>query len=123
VDPDDLSGPTVHLLAALPGSGKSTYARSLEARGVAQGRSFVLDHGLGQRAERDAFKRLTEQHGARWRLHVFRAIVRSRSDGSRVAARTTGSGRWTPLLDSIAAGSQEPVREGEEVVDISRALT
>ena len=124
MDPDDLSGPTVQMLAGRPGSGTSTYVRSLEARELAQGHSLLLDHGLGQRAEHDAFKRLTEQHGGRWRLHVFRA------DRADLVRRLAGRGEddgFGPmdaaLLDSIAAASQEPVGEGEEVVDTSRALT
>lgn len=156
------SGPTLFLLAGLPGSGKSTYARSLEARGVvrlsvdellrrrhgragvdypladhlrrldelmtevradlsallADGRCVVLDHGLGQRAERDSFKQLAAQHGARWRLLVLRAGREQLLQ--RLAARGAEDGfgpMGAELLDRIAAASDEPEGEGEQVVD------
>jgi predicted kinase len=107
--------PTVYLLAGLPGSGKTTYAKALQSEGVVRlavdeeilarhgaagvdyhadehhshlagvledlnqqlidhveaGRDVVLDHGLGQRDERDFYKRLVEEHGGQWCLIHF----------------------------------------------------
>jgi predicted kinase len=107
--------PTVYLLAGLPGSGKTTYAKALESEGVVRlgvddeirarhglfgvdypveehlgflagvledvnqqliehveaGHDVVLDHGLGQRDERDSYKRLVEEHGGQWCLIHF----------------------------------------------------
>jgi predicted kinase len=157
---DVRTGPVLYLLAGLPGSGKSTCARRLEAGGavrvsvdellrrrygqagvdyplsdhlgrvdscleevraelarlLAAGRSVVLDHGLGRRAERESFKRLAEEQGARWRLLLLRAsrdaLVR------RLAERPEDDGgpMDADLLDRIAAASEEPAGEGEEVI-------
>ncbi|HET9655013.1 MAG TPA: ATP-binding protein [Kineosporiaceae bacterium] len=151
--------PVAVLLYGLPGSGKSTYARHLAARGLvrlsvddlmrrrhgragvdypldrhldllgpvvddvyrqlasllATGRSVVLDHGLGRRCERDAVKRVVEEHGGHWRLVVFEAdrpeLVR------RLAARRPEDGfgpMSAEVLDAIARTSEEPRGEGEE---------
>ena len=35
---------------------------------VESGRDVVLDYGLWRRSDRDAYKRLVEAHGGRWRL-------------------------------------------------------
>jgi len=161
VQPGDDTRPTVYLLTGLPGTGKSTYARTLEFRGVVRlsvddvvrrdhgragvdypmadhlgrvaealdevraelvrlttgGHSVVLDHGLGRRGERDAYKRLVEDHGGRWRLLAFRVprdeLLR------RLAGRGAGDGfgpMGADLLEAIAASSDEPDGEGEEVV-------
>jgi predicted kinase len=74
--------PVVYLLCGLTGSGKTTYARRLEAAGavrlsvveelprrlvelVESGHDVVLDYGLWRRSDRDAYKRLVEAHGGR----------------------------------------------------------
>ncbi|MFJ5924425.1 AAA family ATPase [Kitasatospora sp. NPDC092948] len=82
---------------------------------VRAGRSVVLDHGLGTRAERDAYKRLVVGLGARWRLWHFPAqqpellrrlaVREERGEGVRLSAAALA---W------IAARSEEPCGEGEE---------
>ena len=155
------AGPVAYLLYGLPGSGKSTYARALEARGVVrlsvddwlrgrhgragvdypmnrhlellaaavdaarvdlaghvdEGRDVVLDHGLGRRTERESFKRLVERHGGHWRLLVFRVDREELLLRLANRAPDSGFGPMGPeLLDAIAAASEEPSSEGEEVV-------
>jgi predicted kinase len=108
--------PVVYLLCGLTGSGKTTYAKRLEAAGavrltvdeevharhgrygvdypaseyfdrdrpvveelrrrlvelVESGRDVVYDHGMWRRSDREAYKRLVEEHGGRWRLLYFK---------------------------------------------------
>jgi predicted kinase len=154
--------PVVYLLTGLPGSGKTTYAKALQRKGVVRlsvdeqviarhgrlgkdypaaehlallgaitdevqqqlaaliqdGQSVVLDHGLGSRADRDAYKRLVTQHGGRWRLIHFRV---ERADLlQRLAKRNTeaDSGLISEeTLNWITEHSEEPVGEGEEPPD------
>ncbi len=159
--------PVVHLLVGLPGSGKSTYARSMERAGlirlsvdealqerhgvlgedysedqhlsllapvvgevreqliaaVRAGHSVVLDHGLGKRDEREDFKQLVEGLGATWRLLHFTTdraeLLR------RLAARSAGQG-LVPVdaatLDWMAAVTEEPHDEGQEMIDTTVRL-
>ncbi|MBW4719748.1 AAA family ATPase [Saccharothrix obliqua] len=84
---------------------------------VRAGRSVVLDHGLGQRAERDEYKRLVTGAGGTWRLVHFK-VARAELL-RRLAARNADDavGLITPeVLDWIADRSEEPVGEGEVVV-------
>ncbi|WP_035305969.1 AAA family ATPase [Actinokineospora inagensis] len=154
----------VYLLTGLPGSGKTTYAKALERRGVVRlsvdervvarrgrlgkdypesehlallggvidevrrelvglveaGRSVVLDHGLGTKIERDAYKQLVTTHGANWRLVHF--PVPRHELLRRLAIRNdeADSGLISPsTLDWIAEHSEEPVDEGEETPDFA----
>ena len=155
-------GPVVYLLSGLPGSGKTTYARNLEAHGVVRvsvddamlaahgrlgvdypaeehlvrlapvvesartrlvdevesGRSVVLDHGLGQRSERDAFKQLVVSLGATWQLIHFAVdldVLRRR------CAERLHDPDAVPISDDtltfLAATWEVPQGEGEIVVD------
>jgi predicted kinase len=152
--------PTVYLLAGLPGSGKTTYAKALESEGVVRlavdeeiqarhgvfgvdypaeehdehlrgvlneinerliaeveaGRDVVLDHGLGQREERDLYKKLVEEHGGQWCLINFTVdhtelIRRLELRNQRPKTPTI----TRDILARMASRSQEPNGEGEVV--------
>ncbi|MFI9585105.1 AAA family ATPase [Streptomyces sp. NPDC052236] len=85
------------------------------AEHLRDGRSVVLDHGLGTRAVRDDYKQLVTEHGARWRLVYFqvehddllrRLAKRNNDPAHGVISPTT--------LAWIAEHSEAPVGEGEE---------
>jgi predicted kinase len=87
---------------------------------VEAGRDVVLDDGLWQRSDRDADKRLVEAHGGRWRLLYFKAdrqvlvqrlAERNRRDDANGLAVTPSA------LEAFFARFDEPVDEGEELVD------
>jgi predicted kinase len=155
--------PVVYLLCGLTGSGKTTYARRLEAGGavrlsvdeevyarhgrygvdypmseyfdrerpvveelprrlvalVEAGHDVVLDYGVWRRKDRDAYKRLVEAHGGRWRLLYFKVdpeVLRQRladrnRRGDANALKVTPS-----ALEDFIARFDEPVDEGEELV-------
>ena len=157
--------PVVYLLCGLTGSGKTTYAKRLEAGGavrlsvdeevyarhgqygvdypmdeyfererpvveelrrrlvelVESGRDVVLDYGLWRRSDRDAYKRLVEAHGGRWRLLYLkvdqevlarRLAERNRREDANALAVTPSA------LEDFIARFDEPVDEAEELVDI-----
>ena len=85
---------------------------------VESGRSVVLDHGLGVRAERDAYKELVESLGASWRLVHFAVdldVLRER------CAERFDDPVSVPITDAILAHLADvwepPDGEGEIVVD------
>ena len=106
----DDNAPTVYLLAGSASAGARTYAQVLAAQGVVRlgpagrdevsdrlaehidaGRDVVLDEGLGEREDRDHYKRLVEDHGAQWCVIHFSndhvdAVQRLHSD-ARAAHR------------------------------------
>jgi predicted kinase len=85
---------------------------------VQQGRSVVLDHGLGNKAERDAYKRLVTNHGGRWRLVHFPVERTELLRRLAIRDNEAESGLISPeTLDWIAEHSEEPVGEGEELPD------
>lgn len=94
-----------------------TDVRAELVRLLADGRSVVLDHGLGRRAEREDYRQLAQASGAHCRLLVLRA---ERAELLRRLARRDTADGFGPmdaqLLDAIAAGSEEPDGEGEELV-------
>jgi len=159
-----MTDPVAYLLAGLTGSGKTTYARRLEAehgvlrlsvdeevfarhgrhgvdypqeeyparaapvvediqRRLAEalraGHSVVLDYGLWLRTEREAYKKLVEAAGGRWRLihlNVDRAELLRRL-AERNARQDANALTVTPaMLEQFAARFEEPRGEGEEVV-------
>jgi predicted kinase len=86
---------------------------------VEAGRDVVLDQGLWRRHDRDAYKKLVEAHGGRWRLLYFKvdkpellrrlAERNQRGDANALAV--------TPeALDDFYARFDEPAGEGEELV-------
>jgi predicted kinase len=93
--------------------------RQLLAEELDMGRDVALDLGIWNRAERDEWKALIEAAGARWRLLYFpvshaellhRLAERNRLDGPD-ALPVEGSD-----LDDFYARFDEPVDEGEEVI-------
>jgi len=131
--------PVVYLLCGLTGSGKTTYARQLEAAGavrlsvdevveelrrrlvelIESGHDVALDHGLWRRSDRDAYKRLIEAHGGTWRLLHLKAdrdlLPQRLADRSR-----RGDANAMPLtpsdLEDFITRFEEPTGEGEELV-------
>jgi predicted kinase len=155
--------PVVYLLCGLTGSGKTTYAKEIEAVGavrltvdekvyarhgrygvdyptseyfererpvveelrrrlvelIESGRDVVFDHGLWRRDNRDAYKRLVEEHGGRWRLLYFKVdrevLLQRLADRNR-----RSDANAMPLLaadlEDFIARFEEPMGEGEELV-------
>ncbi|MFF0470325.1 AAA family ATPase [Micromonospora zamorensis] len=84
---------------------------------IQNGRSVVLDHGLGQRRERDDYKQLVESLGAGWRLLHFRVDQAELRRRLAIRNEDAAFGVITPeTLDWIAAVSEEPHGEGEEII-------
>jgi predicted kinase len=80
----------------------------------------VLDYGLWRRSDRDAYKRLIEAHGGRWRLLYFkvdpevlvwRLADRNRREDANALAVTPSA------LEDFVARFDEPLDEGQELVD------
>jgi predicted kinase len=86
---------------------------------VALGRDVALDLGIWRRAERDRWKAWIEAAGASWRLLYFpvsraellnRLADRNRLDGPDALPVTESD------LDDFYARFDEPVDEGEEII-------
>lgn len=93
--------------------------RELLVEELDMGHDVALDLGIWSRADRDGWKALIEAAGARWRLLYFpvshaellqRLTERNRLDGPD-ALPVEGSD-----LDDFYARFEEPVDEGEEVI-------
>jgi predicted kinase len=155
--------PVVYLLCGLTGSGKTTYAKRLEAGGavrltvdeevyarhgrygidyptleyfererpvveefrcrlvelVESGQDVVYDHGMWRRSDRDAFKRLVEEHGGRWRLLYFkvdRDVLLQRLIDRKRRSDANAMPLMPADLEDFIARFEEPVDEGEELV-------
>jgi predicted kinase len=155
--------PVVYLLCGLTGSGKTTYAKRLEAAGavrlsvdeevharhgrygvdypmseyfdrerpvveelprrlvelVESGHDVVLDYGLWRRSDRDAYKRLVEAHGGRWRLLYFKVdpqVLRQRLADRNRRADANALMVTPSALEDFIARFDEPMGEGEEMV-------
>jgi predicted kinase len=52
---------------------------------VESGQDVVLDYGLWRRSDRDAYKRLVEGHGGRWRLLYLKVDRRSCANVLQIA--------------------------------------
>jgi predicted kinase len=155
--------PVAYLLIGLTGSGKTTYARQLEAGGVLRlsvdeevfarnGRygidypdyeypdrerpvvqdiqqrlieairaeqDVVLDYGLWRRAEREAYKKIVEDAGGRWRLiylKVDKAELLRRLGERNLRTDANALAVSPQMLDEFYARFDEPSGEGEEIV-------
>ncbi|WP_326667851.1 AAA family ATPase [Streptomyces sp. NBC_01257] len=82
---------------------------------LGEGRSVVLDHGLGTRAVRDDYKGLVTECGGRWRLVHFQV---AHDELLRRLAKRNGEPEHGVIsretLAWIAEHSEAPVGEGEE---------
>ncbi|MEU1630857.1 AAA family ATPase [Streptomyces sp. NPDC020096] len=82
---------------------------------VREGRSVVLNHGLGTRATRDDYKRLVTEHGATWRLVHFEV---AREELLRRLARRNADPEYGVISPEtpawLAEHSEPPAGEGEE---------
>jgi predicted kinase len=78
---------------------------------VESGRDVVLDYGLWQRRDRDAYKRLVEAHGARWRLPYLKAdrevLLQRLTIATAVVTATPSRSRLLPWRTS-SRGSMNP---------------
>jgi predicted kinase len=82
------------------------------------GRSVVLDYGLWERANRDRYKRLIEEHGGRWRLVYFEAeseLLRRRLAERNRRTDANALTVTAAMLDDFMARFEAPVGEGEVV--------
>jgi predicted kinase len=93
--------------------------RELLVEELAMGRDVALDLGIWSRADRDGWKALIEAAGARWRLLYFpvshaelrqRLAERNRLNGANELRVSEAD------LDDFYARFDEPVDEGEEVI-------
>ncbi len=87
---------------------------------IQQGRDVVVDFSFWRRATRDAYKRLIEDAGGRWRLVYLKvdpAVLRARLHERRERFDANAAFPITDdILTSYLAGFEEPSGEGEEVI-------
>jgi predicted kinase len=86
---------------------------------IRAGRSVVLDYGLWRRAEREAYKKMIEDAGGRWRLIYLKVeqVELLRRLGERNQREDANALTVTPeMLDEFYARFDEPFGEGEEIV-------
>jgi len=164
LEPDSSVTSHVVLTCGVAGSGKTTYAKSLERLGyerlsideqlwrehgldgasfppdeyermksdaeatlldrlivlIGEGRPVVLEYSFWSRERRDRYKAIIESRGATWELVYLKAspaVLRE-----RVAARNGSGGANSvtvsdDLLDRYLEGFEEPVGEGEVVIE------
>ncbi|OIW22759.1 P-loop containing nucleoside triphosphate hydrolase protein [Coniochaeta ligniaria NRRL 30616] len=90
------------------------------------GKDVVLDRSFYAKADRDEFKAMAEEAGARWVLVYFKAdkellwkrICERRSRGVNADSALDIS---QVLLDAYVEGFEVPVGEGEIVIDVEEA--
>lgn len=89
---------------------------------IGAGRAVVLDYSFWERATRERYKRLVVESGARWELVYLKAtpaLLRRRLAARRSRFDANAAFPITDaLLDRFVAGFQEPVGEGETVLEI-----
>lgn len=85
-------------------------------------RDFILDRSFYAKSDREEFKRLVEEAGGRWVLvflRVGKEELWKRIEGRRMGVRGPDSAReieWS-LLGEFVEGFEEPVGEGEIVIE------
>jgi predicted kinase len=93
--------------------------RAATLREITLGHNVALDLGLWRRQDRDAWKVLITEAGARWRLLYFRV---DRAELSRRLAERNRQEHANALrvlesdLDDFYARFEEPAGEGEEII-------
>ena len=95
--------------------GRQAVPRLLQA-----GHDVVLDYGLWRRSDRDAYKRLVEAHGGRWRLLYLKVdpeVLRQRLAGRNRRGDANALVVTPSALEDFIARFHEPVDEGEELVE------
>lgn len=81
------------------------------------GLDVVFDHGLGRRAERDAFKKIAEEHDASWQLLCFVADMTTLHDRCRERTDLPDTVPISPsVLEHLADAWERPVGEGETII-------
>ncbi|GGS92853.1 hypothetical protein GCM10010156_58860 [Planobispora rosea] len=83
------------------------------------GRSVVLDYSFWQRAKRDRYKALIEDHGYRWELVYLKADPETLRRRLAVRNALEGANCVTvseDLLQRYLAGFEEPAGEGERTI-------
>lgn len=123
--------PVVHLPAGLTGSGKTTYARRLEAEGVlrlsvdeevfARHGRYGVDYPEHEYPEREEYKKLVEDASGTWRLIHLKVdkaeLLRRLAERNQRSATDANALTVTPeMLDDFFARFEEPSGEGEEII-------
>ncbi|KAK0652699.1 ATP/GTP-binding protein [Cercophora newfieldiana] len=91
-------------------------------------KDIVIDRSLYAKEDRDSFKRLVEEKGARWILVFFRpankdVIWKRLQHRRRVGTDADSALEITPeILDGYWRGFENPQGEGEVVVDVMDTL-
>ncbi|KAK5169619.1 uncharacterized protein LTR77_005596 [Saxophila tyrrhenica] len=88
---------------------------------------IVLDRAFYAKKDREAYKQLAEDHGARWLLVYLTApkdVLWQRIQERRAAEMNADSARIISkeLLDEFYDGFEVPVREGELVIDTTASF-
>lgn len=87
---------------------------------IEAGRDVVLDYGFWNKSDRDRYKKLVKDWGGEWRLIYFKVdrsdlLKRLQMRNGRTDANALPV--TAEMLDEFVARFEEPVNEGEKVID------